>query len=102
MRSTDTTTAFAHHIINKSMTDPDFRTRLLADPRGVIEAEYGMSLPSSLTITVVEETPDSVFLVLPARDSDQEELTDAELRHVAGGDDDGLWSAFVSRCWPCI
>jgi len=60
-------------IIARAVAEEDFRAELLADPRGVIERELciqlgrEVKLPADFTIKIVEETPDTAVLVLPAR-----------------------------------
>ena len=75
-------------LIEKAMKDETFRKQLLENPRGIVEQETGITLPEKISIRVVQEKPDEVFLVLPAifkgTDGD-EELTEAELSNVAGG-----------------
>ena len=75
-------------IIARAMKDEEFARELRADPRAVIEREVG-KLPEGIEIKLVEETPDTLYLVLPSRPSPSGELSDAELEQVAGGD---FWS----------
>jgi len=63
--------------------DPAFRQALIADPRGAIEERFGVAIPSSASIRVVEEQADEVVLVLPGQHS--AELDDAMLEQVASG-----------------
>lgn len=75
-------------LIQKAQEDPGFRSSLVSDPRGAIEQEIGSSLPSSPRIQVLEESADSLYLVLPAAGSQAGaggELSDSELESVAGG-----------------
>ncbi|HEV8025670.1 MAG TPA: NHLP leader peptide family RiPP precursor [Candidatus Nanopelagicales bacterium] len=60
--------------------DPDFRERLLADPRAVIAEVRGEALPEDLEVEIIENTPNKVHLVVPAAD-----LTDADTDAVAAG-----------------
>jgi hypothetical protein len=73
-------------IIARAMKDEGFARELRADPRAVLEREVGGRLPEGIEIKVVEETPDTLYLVLPARPSPDVELSEAELDRVAGGD----------------
>lgn len=68
-------------IVLRCWTDAEFKTRLLADPVAVLQAE-GLSVPSGRQLRVVEDTPQCVHWVLPARPVD---LSDDELDQVAGG-----------------
>jgi hypothetical protein len=61
---------------------------LLEDPRAIIEREIGTQLPEDLRGVAVEETADTIYLVLPSTSPVGEGggLTDQELEAVAGGD----------------
>ena len=79
-------------LIEKSMEDEDFRQRLLEDPKGAMEQELGSRLPEEVRVEAVEETPDTIYLVLPSTSvagSEGGELSDQELESVAGGWDMG-------------
>jgi hypothetical protein len=56
----------AARITERAAKDPAFRAELLADPKGVLARELGVALPDYLEVTVLEETPGSVYLVLPS------------------------------------
>jgi len=62
-------------------TDASFKTRLLADPVAVLQAE-GVALPQEMQWRAVEDTAQLRHFVLPTRPT---EVSDAELAHVAGG-----------------
>jgi len=64
-------------------SDPDFRKKLVADPRGVIAGLVGMKLPESIEIEVHEESLTHVHLVIP-HTSPAGELSDKDLDLVAG------------------
>ena len=68
----------------RAATDSAFRQELLTDPRAAIERELGVSFPAGITIKAVEETPDTMYIVVPPMVSG--ELSDADLDIVAGGD----------------
>jgi hypothetical protein len=73
-------------IINRAMSDPDFRTRLLENPQMAIEEDLGTPLSSSAPIRVIEEQPGEVILVLPALSTlPSTTLSDEDLEQVAGG-----------------
>ncbi len=66
---------------DKAMVNAEFRAKLIEDPRGTIADHYGVDLAEGIRFEVVEETSDTVYLVLPQ----SEELSVSELETVAGG-----------------
>jgi hypothetical protein len=103
---TDATTggdrgAMEQRIIRRSLEDDVFRQRLLENPKAAIEEEASIQLPEGIEIRSVEETPDTVYIVLPGRPADVRagELSDRELESVAGGEGAGdEWSAGWGPC----
>lgn len=73
---------FEEELIAKAQADESFRQALLASPKTTIENELGSALPEHVEIKVVEETADTLYLVLPP---DEGELSDADLEAVSGG-----------------
>lgn len=75
-------------LLERSVEDEGLRRRLLEDPKGTVEQELGAKLPEGIEIRVVEETPETVYLVLPPAVSASRrggELSDQELEAVAAG-----------------
>ena len=75
-------------IVQRSIEDEDFRRRLIEDPKGAVEDELGSRLPEEVRVVTVEETADTIYLVLPSTPmagDEGEELSDQELQSVAGG-----------------
>ena len=95
-------------LIERSLKDDDFRRRLLEDPEATIERELGFRLPEEVRMVAVEETPDTIYLVLPSVSplGQGEELSDRELEEVAGGETGGpttcltMPPATCSTCMP--
>ena len=77
-------------LIDRSLQDEEFRQRLLAEPRAAIEQELESRLPESVEVRAVEETKDTIYLVLPSASplGQGGELSDQELEAVAGGEGD--------------
>lgn len=71
----------------KSLSDADFRKRLLSDPRAVFAEFLGSELPPGVQIQVHQDTAKSMHLVLPPQLPATSELTDEELERIAGGTD---------------
>ena len=74
-------------MIVKAWKDPAFRARLVSNPKAVFEQELGVALPPDLKMTVLEETPDQLYLALPLspEQTGDTELTEEELQLVTGG-----------------
>lgn len=81
-------------IAGRVESDPDFRAELLADPRSALSALTGLSIPDAVTISVHEESPTSVHLVIPAAGI---ELSEEDLALVDGGVG-GLGGCGASPC----
>ncbi|PHJ76220.1 hypothetical protein VF07_36955, partial [Nostoc linckia z6] len=77
-------------LLARAAQDIDFRNDLIADPKTVM-AQKGLNFPTNIQVSVLEETPNRYYLVLPALDFSEleanRELSDAELELVAGGSD---------------
>ena len=72
-------------IIQRSLEDDAFRQRLIEDPKAAVEDELGTRLPEEVRVVAVEETQDTIYLVLPSTPMAGGELSDQELGSVAGG-----------------
>ncbi len=75
-------------LIERSLEDDAFRQQLLEDPKAAVEQELGTRLPEGVEIRAVEETAETVYLVLPGTSlvGRGGEIPDRELESVAGGD----------------
>ena len=62
----------------------DYRASLVSDPKGTIEKQFGNALPEGVSVQVLEETADTMYVVLP-HTAAEGELDDAALEKVAGG-----------------
>jgi hypothetical protein len=81
-------------VMRRAWADEAFRRALVEDPTGTLERELGARLPEGVSLTVVEESATSRYLVLPHRAPRGEELSDADLNSVAGG----IYFASQSGC----
>ena len=92
------------HIIGKAAEDAAFRTRLVADPKGILTEEFGVSLPDSFAISVHEDSSTHVNLVLPPNSElDAKELKAITAAHngVSGvcNNCSTPGSPALDRCW---
>ena len=78
------------HILGRATDDAEFRTRLVADPKTVLNEEFGVSLPDSFNISVHEDNSTHVHLVLPPTGA----LDPAALEEVRAGH-----QGFAVDCW---
>ena len=79
---------FESNLIAKAWKDEAFKQEIITNPKAVYARELGQSLPESLEIQVMEETPSTLYLVIPRSPADaqvSEELSDEALEAVAGG-----------------
>ena len=53
------------HLAGRALQDPDFRAKLLEDPKRTIEEEIGLHFPVTLTIKIHEEKLNELHVVLP-------------------------------------
>ena len=86
-------------LIQRSVEDEELRRRLISDPKGTVEQELGAKLPERIEIHAVEETPETIYLVLPPSSLEHGgELSDRELDTVAGGWGGGGYSTDGFTC----
>ena len=89
---------FENQLVVKAYDDESFRQELLADPKSIYERELGTQIPDSFSIEVVEEKPNTIYMVLPRKTEEpgaEGELSDEALEAVAGGG----WAVGSRRRW---
>ncbi|MCX8128703.1 MAG: NHLP leader peptide family RiPP precursor [Clostridia bacterium] len=52
-------------IIRKAWEDAEFKKELLSNPKAAIQKELEIAIPDNVEVKVVEETTNTVYLVLP-------------------------------------
>src|ERR1700726_1788266 len=66
-------------LIRTALKDEFFRESLLANPKLAVERALGTDLPTDMDVVVLEETDDTMFIVLPMLlPFEPGDLTDAE------------------------
>ncbi|NEO57731.1 MAG: NHLP leader peptide family natural product precursor [Okeania sp. SIO3B5] len=53
------------YVRSKAMQDGEFKQSLLANPKAVLSEELGQAIPENVQVTVVEETAETRYLVIP-------------------------------------
>lgn len=70
----------------RAALDPEFRRRLLDDPRAAVREALGIELPPRLRLSFVEKDPSvDLMVVLPDPVEDVDALSDEQLDAVLGG-----------------
>ena len=86
-------------LVDKSLRDESFRRRLMEDPKGAVEEELGTRLPEEVRVVAVEESADTVYLVLPGTPMagrEGVELSVQQLERVSGAGTSGdAWGALT-------
>jgi hypothetical protein len=72
-------------IVEQAQTNPEYYDQLMKDPRSLMERQLGTAIPQNINVKVLEETPDTYYIVLPYTAKEGAELSDADLEKVAGG-----------------
>ena len=73
------------NLIEKCWKEPGFREKVLKNPKEMLEAFLGKSLPADFKVVIHEEDSKTLHLALPPAPSNVAELSDDELERVAGG-----------------
>ena len=81
-------------VSERASRDPEFRARLLSDPSAAMAELLGMPVPDVVRITVHEESPTDIHLVIPAAN----ELSSQDLELVAGGIDWSVTRPPINSC----
>ena len=96
--------AQAQRLVAKAWADDAFKAALIANPKATLAAE-GIALPEGLTLKVMENTADTLHVILPPPPA--EALSDEAVGAVAGGfinigplTISSLYSAFLENGVP--
>ena len=97
-------TEVERRIVQRSIEDEALRQRLVEDPKRAVEEELGPRLPEDVRVVTVEETQDTIYLVLPGTpiaDAEGVELSDQQLESVAGGTTAVVEAGGCTASGPC-
>lgn len=81
-------------LIRRATENAEFRRLLVDDPHGALKSALGKDPVPSLKISVIEEKPGEVVIVLP-RSFAEDELPDSLLDMVSGGN---FWNDYGNDC----
>ena len=65
------------HLTEKAVENPEFRQQLVADPKSVIQQEFGVTIPDGINVVVHESDMQTVHLALPPNPVMDEEQLEA-------------------------
>ena len=80
--ATQTISEMRSQILAKADADSDFRAQFIADPKSVISAEFGITIPEGFDVQVHEDSATTAHFTLPP----SSRLTEEDLAQVSGGD----------------
>ena len=69
-----------------AIENPTYRAALLKNPRAVVEKQFATSLPANVTVKALEESADTIYVLVPPASVQVGELDDSDLEKVAGGE----------------
>ncbi len=69
------------HLTEKASEDQAFRAQLVADPKGVLNQEFGITVPDNINVVVHESDMQTVHLALPPSPA----LNEEQLEAIAAG-----------------
>ena len=84
-----------------SKSNPQYRAALLKNPKAVLEGQMGSKIPASITVKAVEESPNTMYVVVPFVPKPGAELSDNALEAVAGGGDGSKGGSGGSDTYTC-
>lgn len=58
---------FVEKTYERIATDPDYRARLIADPVGVVCAEFGYTPGPDFRIEIIEQVEDTIVIMVPPK-----------------------------------
>ncbi len=75
-------------LVAKAWEDEGFKQELLSNPKATLTKEFGIPIPGSIEVRVLEENPNTLYVVLPVKPADLQgegELSEDALEAIAGG-----------------
>lgn len=72
-------------IVNNAARHPQYRQMLVENPKRTIELQMNNRLPDSISVEVLEESAERIYVRLPFIVDEGAELSDEDLEEIAGG-----------------
>lgn len=72
-------------LIEKCWKDPEFKKKVVSDPKRMFEQHTGQKLPEQMKIFIHEEDANTLHFSIPPAPAKLAELSDEQLEKVAGG-----------------
>jgi hypothetical protein len=72
-------------LVKFAAEQPAYRDSLKKNPKEVIYKQFGIQVPGNTKVSVLQESADQIYVVLPHVVESGAELSDADLEAVAGG-----------------
>ena len=95
MAQPETREQLLQRVTDRGATDPEFRAKLLVDPKAAIFETFGVRVPHAFRIRFIEKGSDvDALIVLPDLPTGTGELSEDLLDAVAGGGTDPTDSAW--------
>jgi hypothetical protein len=85
MSESQTRQEFEANLIAKAWKDDALKQELMNNPKAVYKKEIGQEISENIEIRVLEETANTIYLVMPKKPEHSEELSEEQLEAVAGG-----------------
>lgn len=73
-------------MIGQAWKSDAYKQELLNNPKATVGKEFGMQVPDSVNVQILEETSSSLYFVLPMNPDRTGELSETQLEAVAGGE----------------
>lgn len=66
-------------IIKKAWEDAEFKKQLLANPKAAVKEAFGIEVPDTIEVEVVEESANKFYFVLPQQPSKLKAIDESEV-----------------------
>ena len=82
-------------LIKFASTNPQYRDALAKNPKLVLSRQLNTEIPEWLKVKAVQDSADTIHVVVPYVPREGEELSDSALEQVAGGKDEDKQNTYT-------